>query len=60
MLAARYRLELRTQRRIFFEALSKWIVRAYTFTYAQQTPDFTNWCDRCFHLIRFGGFHRMC
>jgi hypothetical protein len=60
VLAARYRSEQRAQREIFFEALSKRTVWAYTFIFKQQAPEFMNWCDRCFHLIRFGGYYRMC
>jgi colicin import membrane protein len=60
MRAASYRSELRIQRQTLSDALSKWTVRAYTFTFEQQTPEFINWCDRCFHLIRFGGYYRMC
>ena len=58
VLAARYRAEMRTQREVFFEACSRWTVRANTFTFEDQAPDFINWCDRCFRLIRFGGYRR--
>jgi hypothetical protein len=58
VLAARCRAEMKTQREIFFEACSRWTVRACTFTFENQAPDFTSWCDRCFRLIRFGGYRR--
>jgi hypothetical protein len=58
VLAARYRAEMKTQRDVFFQAFSKWTVRAYTFTFENQAEDFMSWCDRCFQLIRFGGYRR--
>lgn len=58
-IASGYRLEFKTQRRIFFEAVSKWTVNAHTFTFEQQTPEFINWCDRCYYRIRFSGHYRM-
>ncbi|KAL5326313.1 hypothetical protein ACEPPN_007451 [Leptodophora sp. 'Broadleaf-Isolate-01'] len=58
VLAARHRAEMKTQREVFFEACSRWTVRAYTFTFENQAPDFLSWCDRCFQLIRFGGYRR--
>ena len=58
VLAARCRAEMRSQREVFFKACSRRTVRAYTFTFENQAPDFINWCDRCFQLIRFGGYRR--
>lgn len=58
VLAARYRAEMKTQRDVFFQACQRWTVRANTFTLENQAPDFVSWCDRCFQLIRFGGFRR--
>lgn len=58
VLAARYRAEMKTQRDAFFQACSRWTVRAYTFTFENQATDFVSWCDRCFKLIRFGGYRR--
>jgi len=58
VLAARCRAEMRSQREVFFKACSRRTVRAYTFTFENQAPDFINWCDRCFQLIRFAGYRR--
>ena len=60
MLCKQYRAEFANQTQALDRARGFRMVWARIYGFNQQTPAFLRWCDRCFNLIGFRAFYRMC
>lgn len=60
LLCKQYRAEFASQTQALDRARGLRVVWAQMYGFHQQTPAFLRWCDRCFTLMGFRAFYRMC